>query len=144
MKSSPQRDRSLVSLLSVGLTSVGILLLLGASTPRLVGQSVDFNSGSLSAGWVPYALPAYGAPTFSFVADDTGGQAFKVYAPPTGTDPGGMGNARAGYFRSDVTYTGRFSTGIDLLGWNALWRHPGRAHRAGHSLSPPRSPRPPL
>jgi hypothetical protein len=71
---------------------------------------------------VKYALPACGTPTYSFPVDDSGGKAFGIYAPPTGADAGGMGNARAGAFRGEVQYTGRFSVGVDLLAWNATWR----------------------
>ncbi len=102
------------------LASALMVLLLGLPTPRAVAQSDDFNDGN-DTGWTHYSLPAIWAATYSFPNDDTGGKAYKIYAPPTDPDPYGLQNARAGSFRTDV-YTGRFSAGTDLLAWNATWR----------------------
>ncbi len=97
------------------------LALLAASGPRLAAQSFDFNSGN-DSGWTRYSLPAIWAATFSFPDDGEGGKAYKIYAPPNAGDPYGLMNARAGSFRPDVSYSGRFSVGCDLLSWNAVWR----------------------
>jgi hypothetical protein len=104
-----------------GLVSTLTVLLLGAAVPWLTAQSSDFNAGT-DTGWTRYSLPLYGAATFSFPPDDAGGKAYQIYAPATGDDSFGMRNARAGSFRADVTYTGRFSVGVDMLAWNAVWR----------------------
>lgn len=101
--------------------AVTLLVLLAGAARQLSAQSFDFNNGN-DAGWTRYALPAYGAPTFSFPADDSGGKAYRISAPPTGADPFGLRNARAGSFRAEVQYTGRFVAGVDLLAWNAAWR----------------------
>ncbi len=95
-------------------------LLLTVTAPRLEAQTSDFNAGN-DTGWARYTLVAYGAATFSFPADGTGGKAYSISAPPTGNDDYGMRNARAGSFRPDVTYSGRFSAATDLLAWNADW-----------------------
>lgn len=95
--------------------------LLTVLSQQALAQSDDFNDGN-DAGWTRYALPFYGAPTYSFPDDGSGGKAYKIYAPPTGSDLYGLGNARAGSFRASPVYTGRFSVGVDLLQWNAAWR----------------------
>src|SRR5512139_243755 len=110
-----------LSIARAGLACALVTLLVGTTTPQAVAQSDNFNDGN-DTGWTRYALPAYGAPTYSYPADDTGGLAYRIYAPPTGADPGGMGNARAGSFRLDGAYSQRFSAGTDLLAWNASWR----------------------
>jgi len=107
--------------LSAGLACAGAILLLGAASTRLAAQSADFNSGT-DTGWTHYALPYYGTPTYSFPADDTGGLAYKMYAPPTGSDAYGLRNSRVGSLRPDALYSGRFSVATDLLQWNAVWR----------------------
>ena len=108
-----------------GLAGALILALTSAHSPRLAAQSLDFNAGN-DTGWTRYALPNLpgfnGAATFSFPADDAGGKAYKIAAPPTLDDPYGVKNARAGGYRAEVSYTGRFSAGVDLLAWNATWR----------------------
>ena len=123
MKKSASKLLSSLTLARAGLAPAMIIIVLGATAPWLAAQSDDFNSAPpLNAYWQMYALPAYGTPTYSYPADDTGGKAFRIFAPPTGTDAYGMGNARAGAFRGDVQYTGRFSMGADLLAWNAAWK----------------------
>ncbi len=97
-----------------------VIALLGATPSRLAAQSDNFNAGNDSA-WTHYALPSYGAPTYSFPPDGSGGQAYRIYAPATGADPNGYRYARAATYRADVAYTNRFSAGADLLGWNATW-----------------------
>jgi hypothetical protein len=122
MKNSAPKFLSSLSLAPAGLASALVIILLGTTAPRLAAQSDNFNSAPpLNPYWQLYALPYYGTPTYSYPADDSGGKAFEIYAPPTGDDPGGMGNARAGAFRVDAQYTGRFSVGTDLLAWNASW-----------------------
>ena len=146
MKNSTSKLLSSLSLAHVGLTSVLAILLLGAAAPRLAAQSDNFNSAPpLSPYWQMYALPYYGTPTYSFPPDDSGGKAFKIYAPPTGDDPYGLGNSRAGAFRVDVQYTGRFSLGTDLLAWNVAWKqeagmlfylhNPGLGTSAGYTAT---------
>lgn len=102
-------------------TCAGAILLLGAASTRLAAQSADFNSGT-DTGWTRYALPYYGTPTYSFPADDSGGKAYKMSAPPTGSDAYGLRNARVGSFLMNAIYSGRFSVAADLLQWNAAWR----------------------
>lgn len=97
------------------------LAISAASLLRLEAQSSDFNGGT-DTGWTHYTLPDYGAAQFTFPADDAGGKAYRIYAPPTGDDAWGLGNARAGSLRAEVTYSGRFVAGADLLAWNADWR----------------------
>ena len=125
MKDSSSGFLGVLSPVRVGLASAVAAIMLGAPAPRLAAQSADFNAGN-DAGWTRYSLldlPGFvGAATFSFPSDDSGGQAYRISAPPTKDDPYGMMNARAGSYRTDVTYTGRFSAGVDLLGWNATWR----------------------
>jgi hypothetical protein len=123
MNISSQRVSFSVGLASVPavLATTGAVLGLALMPLPARGQASDFNSGN-DAGWTRYTLPAYGAAAFSFPADGSGGKAYRIAAPPTGADPGGMRNARAGSFRADAVYQGRFSVGADLLEWNASWR----------------------
>lgn len=102
------------------LGTVVAALLLGGALPQAAAQTADFNAGN-DNGWTHYTLLGYGAAEFSFPPDDTGGKAYRIYAPPTGDDPWGMGNARAGSVRTDKVYVGRFSLGVDLLEWNDAW-----------------------
>jgi hypothetical protein len=97
-----------------------VALLLGAAAPLLPAQSFDFNTGT-DTGWTHYSLPAVWAATYSFPADDTGGKAYKIFAPPTNPDPFGLKNARAGSYRPDANFSARFSVGADLLAWNDAW-----------------------
>ncbi len=103
-----------------GLASVLAALVSVALAPPLAGQTSDFNAGN-DNGWTKYTLPYYGQATYSYPDDGQGGKAYRIYAPPTGDDPYQMGNARAGSFRADAAYAGRFSVGTDLLAWNADW-----------------------
>lgn len=117
--SQPLRGRSWTR---PGLSAALALLLLGAALPRLAAQSSDFNTGT-DTGWTRYSLPDPWAATFTFPADAQGGKAYRIHAPPIGAeDPFGIGNARAGSYRPDATYTGRFSAAVDMLEWNAVWR----------------------
>lgn len=100
-------------------TMVGLIVLV-AGAPTLAAQSVDFNSGT-DTGWTRYTLPAVYGAAFSFPDDGAGGKAYRIAAPPTGDDPYGVMNARAGSFRPDVTYSGRFSMAADMLSWNPVW-----------------------
>lgn len=104
-----------------GLASGLSVLLLGALAPRMAAQTDDFNDGN-DTGWTHYSLPAIWAASYTFPPDESGGKAYKIYAPPTDPDPYGLMNARAGSFRASPVYTGRFSVGADLLAWNAIWR----------------------
>ena len=121
MKKSASKLLSSLSLAPAGLASALVIILLGATAPRLTAQSSDFNAGN-DSGWTHYSLPSVWAGVYSFPADDSGGKAYRIYAPPINPDPGVTGNARAGSFRADVPYSGRFSVGADLLAWNATWR----------------------
>lgn len=120
MKNSSAAFRCSSSLAHAGLASALVIILLGASTPRLAAQSSDFNAGN-DSGWTHYSLPAPWAGVYSFPADGNGGKAYRIYAPPMNPDPGVLGNSRAGSFLADA-YSGRFSVGADLLAWNAIWR----------------------
>ena len=119
------------SLARTSLASGLILLLLG-SPSRVAAQSDDFNDGNdTTPKWTHYSLPDvppiyFGAATYSFPADNSGGQACRIYAPPIVNDlpseyGGPLRNARAGSFRADVPYSGRLSVGTDLLAWNDSW-----------------------
>jgi len=102
------------------LATAGIAALVSTALHRAVGaDSYNFNSGN-DNGWQRYSLPAMWAATFAFPDDGMGGKAYRIYAPPTGDDPFGLGNARAGSFLPTV-YTGRFYMGADFLAWNANW-----------------------
>jgi len=109
------------SLARPGWAAALALVVSAGSAPRLAAQSSDFNAGT-DDGWTHYSLLDYGAAVFSFPPDDAGGAAYRIYAPPTGEDAWGMGNARAGSVRTDVAYSGRFTAGADLLAWNAVWQ----------------------
>lgn len=115
-------DRHLPAHVAFGLTlaSVLALVLCGPVMPRIEAQSWDFNTGT-DTGWQHYTLPAYGQAVYTFPPDDTGGKAYRIYAPPTGDDPGGMGNSRAGSFRPDVSIADRFVVSVDMLEWNDVW-----------------------
>jgi hypothetical protein len=134
-KTFTQPFRSL-SRVRTALVHMLVVLVVGASTSRLAAQSDDFNDGNAN-GWTPYSLPNlppnsppyflpepgyYGAATYSFPPDDSGGLAYKIFAPGITNDPLGLMNARAGSFRASPAYSGRFSAGSDLLEWNAVWR----------------------
>jgi hypothetical protein len=122
MQNSSPKFLSSLSRAPAGLASALVIILLGTTAPRLAAQSDNFNSAPpLNPNWQLYALPYYGTPTFSYPPDDSGGTAFRIYAPPTGADPYGLGNARAGAFRADAQYNTRFSVGTDLLAWDAAW-----------------------
>ena len=73
----------------LSVASVLALVLSGAVLPRIEAQSWDFNTGT-DTGWQHYTLPAYGQAVYTFPADDAGGKGYRIYAPPTGDDPGGM------------------------------------------------------
>ena len=103
------------------LASALVMVMLDGTTFWLAAQSADFNAGT-DTGWTRYSLPSTWAATFTFPADDTGGKGYRIHAPPTGDDPLGIGNARAGSYRAGVKYTGRFTAGVDMLAWNAAWR----------------------
>jgi hypothetical protein len=122
MQSSASKRLSSLSLARAVLVPTLVLMLLGAPTPRLVAQSSDFNTsqgGTNDTGWTHYALADY-PPTYSFPAVGSGDYAYEIYAPPTGSNPYSL-RALAGSYREDVLYAGRFSTGADLLTWNATW-----------------------
>ena len=124
MQGSSSKLPGSLSLARAGLASALVIVLLGMTAPRLAAQSDDFNSAPpLNPNWQLYAVPYYATPTFSFPSDGSGGKAFEIYAPPTGADPYGLGNSRAGAFRADTGYTLRFSAGVDLLAWNPTWNH---------------------
>jgi sugar lactone lactonase YvrE len=97
-----------------------VILLLGATTLQAQTITDDFNSGN-DTNWTHYALPDYGTPTYTFPADGSGGFAYRIQAPPTGTDPYGLRNARAGSLRMQAAYNNRFSVGVDLLTCNTTW-----------------------
>ena len=103
----------------VGLASALAIVLLGTASPWLAAQSDNFNIAQRQRLAV-FALPYYGAPTYFFPPDDTGGKAYRIYAPPTGNpDPCGLRNARAGSFRADAC-TSEVLSGSGLAG---LERH---------------------
>lgn len=120
MKISPTHPRGWFSLVRTSLASALAAILFGGVTVQVAAQSANFDTGT-DTGWTHYTLLDYGAAVFSFPPDDAGGSAYKIYAPPTGDDPWGMGNARGGSLRTDVIYQGRFSAAVDLLAWNSAW-----------------------
>jgi hypothetical protein len=97
-----------------------VILLLGATTLQAQTIIDDFNSGN-DTNWTHYALPYYGTPTYTFPPDGSGGYAYRIQAPPTGADPFGLRNARAGSLRMQAAYNNRFSVGVDLLTCNTTW-----------------------
>ncbi len=78
----------------------------------------------LSGGAVSYGTATYTFPTNS--AGPAGNYAYKIQAAPTevgGSDPLGIGNARAASYRADAQYGGspysaRFLMGVDLVDWD--------------------------
>ena len=60
------------SLLRAGLASA-LVLVPGAATLHAQTITDDFNTGT-DTDWTHYALPYYGAPTYSFPADGSGGK----------------------------------------------------------------------
>jgi len=55
MKKSASKLLSSLSLAPAGLASALVIILLGATAPRLAAQSSDFNAGN-DSGWTPYSL----------------------------------------------------------------------------------------
>ncbi|MEI7935271.1 MAG: immunoglobulin domain-containing protein [Verrucomicrobiota bacterium] len=106
----------------VGWAPALVILLLGVATLQAQTIIDDFNSGN-DTNWTHYALPLYGTPSYTFPPDGSGGYAYRIQAPPTGTDPFGLRNARAGSLRMQASYTNRFSVGVDLLTANTTWNH---------------------
>jgi len=104
----------------VGWVPALVILLLGVATLQAQTIIDDFNSGN-DTNWTHYALPLYGTPSYTFPPDGSGGYAYRIQAPPTGTDPFGLRNARAGSLRMQASYTNRFSVGVDLLTANTTW-----------------------
>lgn len=136
MHRSSSKHLSSLSLARATLASALTVLLLGATAPRLAAQSDNFNDGN-DTGWTHYSLPNlppgappyflpepgyWGAATYSYPADDSGGTAYRISAPGITNDMINALNARAGSFRQDGYYSGRFFVGTDLLQWNATWR----------------------
>jgi hypothetical protein len=101
-----------------------VILLLGATAPRLAAQSDNFNDGNDTSGvaWTHYSLTSFGIPyggtTYSFPDDGSGGKAYNLSAAATGADPYGVKNARGGSYVKTNIYTTRFSVGTDLLAWS--------------------------
>ena len=88
-KSSSKLINSL-SLASAALTTGLVVLALGAGPLPAQTITDDFNNGADSispTNWAHYALPAYGAPTYSFPTDGSGGYAYRIQAPPAGRGP---------------------------------------------------------
>jgi hypothetical protein len=118
----------------IAAAALTILLLAG---PGAIAQTDNFDDGNdtspvawthyslpnLPPGAPPYYLPDpgyWGAATYSFPSDGSGGKAYRIYAPGITNDMINALNARAGSF-VQVPYAGRFSLGADLLAWNATW-----------------------
>ena len=144
-KSTSKLLRSL-SLARAGLAPALILLLLGATAPRLTAQSDNFDedgfiapSPNAAPGWTAYELDGLSSPgapwyyyvpptAFSFPANPAGpdgNYAYEMYAGAITNDPFGYGPPRVGSFRTDTSYGsqedgshGRFYVATDLIGWN--------------------------
>lgn len=112
-----------------GLAAAAALSLAGAGA--LLAQTITDNFNDQSdASWTEYNLAVigagYGGATFTFPpnpAGPSGNYAYRIQAGPTGSDPFGIGPARAGSFRADALYGGppysvRFLAGVDLVAWN--------------------------
>lgn len=125
MTNNPTMSSSRSCTCHAGIAFGLVILALSVSRFQIAAQSFDFNGGS-DAGWTHYSLldlPGFsGAASYTFPADDSGGKAYRIAAPPTKDDPYGLRNARAGSFRADAVYSGRFTLGTDLLAWNDSWR----------------------
>lgn len=121
MKNSSAAFRCSLCLARAGLASALVIILLGATAPRLAAQSDNLNDGNDTSGvaWTHYTLPSIFAATYSFPADDSGGKAYRISAPATSAP---YGNARAGSYVKTNTYTTRFSVGTDLLAWSTAGR----------------------
>ena len=92
---------------------VSLLMFLFGGSPSLFAQSDDFDDGN-DDGWMHYdPLASVGQPpaTYSF---PNGG--YRIEAPVS-PDPENLGQARAGSYRADTTYTD-FSVSVDLIDWD--------------------------
>jgi hypothetical protein len=102
---------------------------------------------NLPSGWTAYLLPNsyydgsqnvidyagfqitigedtyYGQGTFSYPTNpaSAGNYAFRITCPTITNDPVGLLYSRAGAFRQDANYTGRFSAALDMVNWNNTW-----------------------
>ena len=117
-----------------------VIILLGATAVQAQTISDNFNDKTdngaqgtwthYDLGYWTYALSggagSYGTAHYTFPANPagpTGNYAYRIQGDPTGSDPFGIGPARAASFRADVQYGGspysvRFLVGADLLAWN--------------------------
>jgi hypothetical protein len=82
---------------------------------------LGFWTSYLSGGAVSYGTAHYSFPTNT--AGPAGNYGYRIQGDPTGSDPMGIGRARASSFRTDVQYGGapysvRFLAGVDLIAWN--------------------------
>lgn len=82
-------------------------------------QTDNFNSRNDNA-WTRLDFSVIGLPGFAdytFPSDGSGGAAYRIEAFPS-PDEASLGPGRALSYREDVTYTGRFVQGVDVLAWN--------------------------
>jgi hypothetical protein len=65
----------------------------------------------------------YGQGTYSYPTNLAGpaNYAFRITCPVITNDPMNILFSRAGAFRPDASYIGRFSAGVDLVNWNNAW-----------------------
>jgi hypothetical protein len=146
MQQSTSKLLRSLSLARAGLAPALVILLLGATAPRLAAQSDNFDldgnapgypGTNAAPGWATYSLDSlstsgfggyYPTTTFSFPANPAGpggNYAYEIYAAPITVDPFSYGPPRAGSFRTDRQYgsledgsNGRFFVGTDIVAWN--------------------------
>jgi len=140
---SPSQLRSLVSRSRAVLARASVMVLLAATALQAQTISDNFNDQTDSGTqgtWTHYDLGfwtsqlsggaiSFGNATFTYPtnsAGPAGNYAYRIQAAPTevnGSDPLGIGNARAAAYRADAQYGGapysdRFLIGVDLLDWD--------------------------
>jgi hypothetical protein len=87
--------------------------------PNQQANVIDFAGIQINIGEDTY----YGQGTYYYPTNpaSAANYAFRITCPTITNDPVGLYYSRAGAFRPDATYTGRFLAGIDMVSWNTTW-----------------------
>src|ERR1035437_7294458 len=133
MKQTSPKPHRFTSRVRAELAAAAVLSLLGITALQAQTEIINDNFEDQTDqnpppnNWIRYNLgdvAPYGAAHFSFPANPagpSGNYAYKILADPTwyapaNGDPGGLGNARAGSFRTNDLYGfTRFEFGVDLV-----------------------------